>query len=255
MNKKQNPLDEQRLQEQLSYLRLPYMLEHYSQLASYAATHHQSPLQLLAKLVEGEADHKRDRSIQWRIKQAGLPLIKDLADVQWNWPTSINREHIKDLFRLQFIPQKQNVIFVGGVGVGKTHLAIALAHAACHKRHSVLFSTAVEIVHTLTAAQPIGEFKNTLKKYTRPELLVIDELGYLPIDKFGADCLFQVISTRYEKAPTIITTNKPYKKWSELFANDSTLASAVLDRLLHHAQTILIEGQSFRMKDRIKEQA
>lgn len=253
MTKKQPNLDEQRLQEQLSYLRLPYMLEHYSQLASYAATHKHTALQLLAKLVEGEADHKRDRSVQWRVKQAGFPLIKDINDFQWDWPTSINREHIQDIFRLQFIPQKQNIIFMGGVGVGKTHLAIALAHAACQKRHSVLFSTAVDIVNTLTAAQKIGQFKSTLKKYTRPELLLMDELGYLPIDKFGADCLFQVISTRYEKACTIITTNKPYKKWPELFANDTTLTSAVLDRLLHHAQTVLIEGKSYRMKDRIKE--
>ncbi len=254
MTGKQPSADEQRLQEHLRYLRLPYMLEHYSLLTSYAATHNHTPLQLLAKLIEGEADHKRDRSIQWRIQQAGFPLIKHIADFQWSWPSGINRDHIQDIFRLQFIPQRQNIIFMGGVGVGKTHLAIALAHAACQKRHSVLFSTAVDIVNTLTAAQQIGQFKSALKKYTRPELLLMDELGYLPIDKFGADCLFQVISNRYEKAATIITTNKPYKKWPELFANDSTLTSAVLDRLLHHAQTILIEGKSYRMKDRIKEE-
>ena len=135
----------------------------------------------------------------------------------------------------------------------KPNLSIALGHAACVGGYSALFTTAVDIINTLAAAQSAGRLKREIGRYLKPGLLLIDELGYLPIDKHGADLLFQIISQRYERAPTVITSNRAYKHWSQIFNNDSTLTSAILDRVLHHADTVIIEGPSFRMKDEIQE--
>jgi DNA replication protein DnaC len=132
-------------------------------------------------------------------------------------------------------------------------LSIALGRAACLNGHSVLFTTAVDIINTLAAAQSAGRLKREFQRYLKPAVLIVDELGYLPIDKHGADLLFQIISQRYERAPMVITTNRAYKHWSQIFNNDSTLTSAILDRVLHHADTVIIEGKSFRMKDEIDE--
>ncbi len=139
-----------------------------------------------------------------------------------------------------------------GVGLGKTHLATAIAYTACLKGYSVLFATAIDVINTLAAAKSAGRLKQELKKYTKPALLVMDELGYLPIDKTGADLLFQVISLRYEQGATVMTSNRAFKDWPKIFNNDSTLTSAILDRLLHHAETVIIEGKSFRMKGRLE---
>jgi DNA replication protein DnaC len=125
--------------------------------------------------------------------------------------------------------------------------------AACLNGHAVLFTTAVDIINTLAAAQSAGRLKREFQRYLKPAVLIVDELGYLPIDKHGADLLFQIISQRYERAPMVITTNRAYKHWSQIFNNDSTLTSAILDRVLHHADTVIIEGKSFRMKDEIDE--
>jgi DNA replication protein DnaC len=137
---------------------------------------------------------------------------------------------------------------------GKTHLAIALGYAACLAGHRVLFTTAIDIINTLVAAQALNRLKAELKHYLRPAVLVIDELGYLPIDKTGADLLFQVLSGRYERGSCVLTTNLAFKHWTKIFNNDATLTSAVLDRLLHHAETVTIEGKSFRMKDQVPEE-
>jgi DNA replication protein DnaC len=206
----------------------------------------------LARLIEGEAQAREDRSIQRRIGLARLPVLKTLDQFQWSWPTKINRPQIQNLFRLRFIEEKGNVIFIANVGLGKSHLSIALAHAACLRGYPVLFTTAVDIINSLSAAQAQGSLKRELRKYLQPRLLVVDELGYLPIDKHGADLLFQVISERYERGALVITTNKAYKHWAEIFNHDSTLTSALLDRLLHHAETVIIEGKSYRMKDQIE---
>ncbi len=149
--------------------------------------------------------------------------------------------------------EKANVIFMGGVGLGKTHLATALAYEACLAGYTALHATAIDIVNTLAAAQSTNRLKSELKKYLSPQILLVDELGYLPIDKTGADLLFQVLSQRYETGSTIVTTNQAYKNWAKIFNNDATLTSAVLDRLLHHAETITIEGKSYRMKDQIED--
>lgn len=240
------------LHGQLARLQLPYVREHYQALAHQAATEQWSHVDYLARLIEGEAHRREDRSIQRRVKLARFPMLKTLQEFQWDWPKKINRLQIQNLFRLTFIEEKANVIFIGGVGLGKTHCCIALGHAACMRGYSVLFTTAIDIINTLSAAQAAGGLKRALPKYLKPRLLLIDELGYLPIDKFGADLLFQIISQRYERGAIIITTNRTFKHWPEIFNNDSTLTSALLDRLLHHAETVLIEGKSYRMKDQIE---
>ena len=206
----------------------------------------------LEKLADGEACLRRDRSIERRIRLARFPVIKTLDQFNWSWPKKINRLQVQNLFRLKFIKDKSNVIFLGGVGLGKTHFASALGYTACLKGNSVLFATAIDVINTLTAAKASGRMKQELKKYTRPALLILDELGFLPIDKAGADLLFQVISLRYEQGALVITSNRAFKDWPEIFNNDSTLTSAILDRLLHHAETVVIEGKSYRMKDQIE---
>jgi DNA replication protein DnaC len=205
----------------------------------------------LDRLLEGECQRREINSIARRVKNARFPVPKALEGFDWNWPKKINRPQIQNLFRLAFLEDHANVIFIGGVGLGKTHLATALGREACEKGRTVLFTTAVDIVNTLAAAQIARSLRQELKRYTRPDLLIVDELGYLPIDKLGGDLLFQVFSERYERGPVIITTNKAYKHWPSIFNNDATLTSAVLDRLLHHAETLIVEGPSYRMKDRI----
>jgi DNA replication protein DnaC len=240
------------LAQHLAYLKLAFVREHYQPLAQEAANAHWGHVEYLASLIQGEALAREQRSIARRIRLARFPVIKTLDAFQWNWPRKINRMQVQELFRLRFIEHKANVIFLGGVGLGKTHLATALGYAACQKGHSVLFATAVEVVNTLSAAQRAGRLNQALGRYLKPSVLLLDELGYLPIDKTGADLLFQIISHRYERGAMVITSNRVFKKWAEIFNNDATLTAALLDRLLHHAETVLIEGTSFRMKDQIE---
>lgn len=240
------------LNDRLKYLKLGFILENYEMLSNKAAQENWPHIDYLVPLVQGEAERRLDRSIKRRVNLARFPQIKTLDQFRWNWPTKINEIQIKNLFRLKFIEEKANVIFLGGVGTGKSHLAIALGYRACLKMHSVLFTTAVDIINNLSAAQSTGRLKYELNKYIKPSLLICDEIGYLPIDKIGADLLFQVISHRYERGAMIITSNRAYKDWPKTFNNDSTLTSAILDRVLHHAETIVIEGKSYRMKDEIE---
>ena len=241
------------LPRQLQYLRLNFFLDNYKTLAQQATAEAPwDPIKFLTQLVEGETLLRTERSTQRRIRLARFPVVKTLDQFQWSWPKKINRLQIQHLFRLEFIEHRANVILLGGVGLGKSHLAIALGYRACLKGHSVLFTTAVDVINTLAAAQKAGRLKQELNKYLKPKLLILDELGYLPIDKVGADLLFQIISQRYEQGAIIITSNRVFKKWPEIFNNDSTLTSAILDRLLHHAETVIIEGKSYRMKDQIE---
>jgi DNA replication protein DnaC len=242
-------LDNPTLREQLDALKMIYCREHFEALAREAAQNHWDHVGYFSRLIEGEAAGREDRSIARRIKLARFPVIKTLEQFQWSWPTKINRAQIQNLFRLNFIEEKVNPIFLGGVGLGKSHLSIALAHAACLRGHSVLFTTAIDIINTLAAAQASGSLKRAMQLYIRPTVLLCDELGYLPVDKRGADLLFQILSARYERSSTIVTSNRVYKTWSEIFNNDSTLTSALLDRLLHHSETVLIEGPSYRARE------
>jgi DNA replication protein DnaC len=240
------------LTQQLDYLKLPFIKAHHSEFAREAGPKNWDHQEYLCRLVDGEFSHRQQRSIQRRVQAARFPVLKTLEQFRWDWPKKINRLQLQNLFRLEFIPAKGNVIFLGTVGVGKTHLATALGYAACLEGYSVLFADAIAVVNDLTAAQKTGSLKRALKKYLRPQVLYLDEVGYLAIDQGGADLLFQIISQRYERGSIILTTNKPFRQWPSIFNNDSTIASAVLDRLLHHAETVLIEAPSYRMKDQIE---
>lgn len=247
------PSDQTQLDVQLQRLHLQYIQSNYQTLARKAAEQQHSYLDYLAQLVEGEFTTREMRSIERRIKNARFPVRKTLDDFQWSWPKKINRLQIQNLFRLDFIATCTNVVMIGNVGLGKTHLSIALGHAACTSGHSVLFTTAIDIINTLASAQSAGQLKREIRRYVKPAVLIVDELGYLPVDKHGADLLFQIISGRYERAPTVINTNRTYKHWAQIFNNDSTLTSAILDRIMHHVDTVIIEGKSFRMKDEVEE--
>ncbi len=237
----------------LLYLKLSYFKEHHLSLAKEAVEKNWTQLDFLSRLAEGETLRRKDRATQRRIAAARFPILKTLEQFNWTWPKKVNRPQVQNLFRLSFLKERGNVIFMGGVGLGKTHLATALAYEGCLCGHTTLFTTAIDIVNTLGAAQAVNRLKSELKKYLTPAILLVDELGYLPIDKNGADLLFQVFSERYETGSTIVTTNQAYKNWAKIFNNDATLTSAVLDRLLHHAETITLEGKSYRMKDQIEE--
>jgi len=241
------------LEKHLAYLKLPYIKENYESIAVTAARKEWTHTHFLSELIKQESGLRRDRMIQRRIRMAKFPVIKTMEHFNWSWPKKINRVQIENLFRLKFIEGKSNVIFIGSVGVGKTHIATALGYQACLKANTVLFTSAIDAVNNLVAAQRAGLLKQELKKYLKPSLLYIDELGYLPIDKTGADLLFQIISQRYEQGSIIITTNRVFREWPKIFNNDSTLTSALLDRLLHHTEAVVIEGDSYRMREEKKE--
>ena len=248
--KKNDPTTQ--LIENLVYLKLPWTRENYEALAAEAAQKNWTPAEFLCRLVEGETNLRMNRAMERRIQNARFPVIKNLEQFDWTWPKKINRAQIQNLFRLQFIKKKENVIFLGGVGLGKSHLATALGYHACLEGYRTMFTSAANIINNLSAAQKAQRLKQGLRKYQKPELLIIDELGFMPIDKHGSDMLFQVISQRYEQGSIVLTTNKVFKEWPSIFNNDSVITSAILDRLLHHADTAAIEGKSYRMKERIE---
>jgi DNA replication protein DnaC len=240
------------VEQYLRALKLAFIAEHYGELAQHAAHKQWSHLDDLGQLVEGEALLRQDRATKNRIRLARFPVLQTLDQFRWDWPTQINRALIQHHFTLSFLKDHMNVIYLGGVGLGKTHLAIALGYEACLKGYSVLFASAIDVINTLVAAKSAGRLKQEIKKYAKPTLLILDEIGYLPIDKSGADLLFQVISVRYEHGSTLVTSTRAFKDWPKIFNNDSTLTAALLDRLLHHADTVVIEGKSYRMKGQLE---
>jgi DNA replication protein DnaC len=236
----------------LRYLKLSFLRENHEAYGARAAQKQLSHHEFLRSLIKGEADRRKDNAVKLRIKQARFQTLKTLDQFDWEWPDKINRLQVQNLCRLKFMETHTNIILLGTTGLGKSHLAAAIGLKACQKRITTLFTTAVDVINDLTAAQEMGQLKNVIKKYIKPRLLILDELGYLPIDKIGADLLFTIISKRYETSSTIITSNRAYKDWAEIFNNDSTLTSVLLDRVLHHAETVLIEGKSYRMKNEIE---
>ena len=179
--------------------------------------------------MQGEYELRRQRLIQRRIKEARFPVIKTLEQFRWDWPKKINRLAVQNLFRLNFVRDKANVILLGTVGLGKSHLASALGYAACQAGLAVRFANAINVINELSAPQKEGRLKRQLHQYLRPELLILDEVGY-------------------ENRSTIMTSNRPLEEWSKLLGDVPT-AGAILDRFLHHAQTIAITGRSYRLKD------
>lgn len=236
--------------DNLRALRLSYIEANAVPSAAAAARDGKSHLQFLEELIAAEAALSSDRSVARRIVAARFPVLKTMAGWNWSAPRKINRMLLESLLRLDFLSTHTNVILLGGVGLGKTHLATALGHAACLQKQSVLFASAIDVVNRLSTAQSAHALAREIRRYETPRLLILDELGYLPLDKRGAELLFQVISKRYERGSTIVTTNIAFKEWPRIFAGDATMTSALLDRLLHHAETIVIEGDSYRSPKR-----
>jgi DNA replication protein DnaC len=234
--------------ERLDYLKLPHVAENYEALAKQAAQKHWTHVEYLERLLEGEYQARQHRAVERRIQAARFGAIKTLDSFEWDWPKKINEAQIRNIFRLGFVSQKSNVIFMGRCGTGKSHLAAALGYHACQHGHSVLFTSAIDALNRLVAAKAAHRLRTELRRYLAPSVLVCDEIGYLPLDKAGADLVFQLISQRYEQGSLILTTNTEYKRWSEIFNNDAGLTSAILDRVLHRAETVVIEGKSYRMK-------
>lgn len=234
------------LAQNLRTLTLTYMAEHATNAAAEAARSGHGHLVYLERLIAAEIAARHDRSITRRLAAARFPVLKTMAGWNWAWPTKINRMQFEHLLQLGFLESHTNVILLGPTGVGKTHLACALGHAACLQRHHVLYASAIDVVNRLSAAHAVSQLASEIKRYTAPRLLILDELGYLPLDKRGGELLFQIISKRYEAGSTIITTNIAFKAWPAIFAGDATMTSALLDRLLHHAETLVIEGDSYR---------
>lgn len=247
MRKSGNPNREERLRQNLKALGLQKIAEIFPEYTRQASQAQIGYVEYLDHLVAQEAAWRHERMVKYRIGAAKLPFRKALADYDFSWPSRINKQKVLDLFDLSFVERKSNAVLIGQTGLGKTHLCVALAFAACEANLSVRFTTAIGMVNHLTAAMADHTLVPKLKQYTRPKLLVIDELGYLPIDRKGADLIFQVVSARYEQGSIALTTNRPFKHWGEVM-NDNTLASAMIDRLGHHAEVVVIEGKSYRMR-------
>lgn len=205
----------------------------------------------LYELTNLEIELMNERAIYGCVRTAGFPFIKTFEDFDFSFQPTINKEQILDFKNLRFIENKENIIFVGSPGVGKTHLAISIGITAAQNRDSTYFINCNDLIANLKKANSENRFMNRLKHYSKYKLLIIDEVGFLPIDREGANMLFQLINKRYENHSTIITTNKPFGKWHEIFG-DVTLANAILDKLLHHSHIININGNSYRLRDKLK---
>jgi len=249
MAKRASKLQEQ-LERDLAALKLHTMAQEYANVFDEAAQEKRSMLQAFAHLVALEATERAERSLQRRIKRARLPKRKTLEEYDFTFPSRIPKQKILRAFDCDFIEQRANVVFIGNQGTGKTHLLTALGYAACEKGIPVRFTRAIDMINDLTAAQVDGTLGRALKAYINPVLLLMDELGYLPIDKRGADLLFQVVAARYETGSIALTTNRVFKDWGAILDVDNTLATALIDRLMHHGEAIVIQGKSYRMKDR-----
>lgn len=234
-------MDIEDLKQQAKKLKLHGLLAHWDAL-------HEAQLPLIRDLLQWEAVERKQRGLERRLDQAHLGTFKPLADFDWDWPTQCDRGAVSDTLQLEFIPTATNIILMGPNGIGKSTIAQNIAHYAVLQGHTALFVSAAQILGDLTAQDGDNALRRRLKHYTKPELLVIDEIGYLSYGTRHADLLFEIVSRRYELKPTIVTTNKAFAEWGEVFPNASCVVSLV-DRLIHHSELIVLEGDSYRMKE------
>lgn len=240
-----------KLIENLEYLKLTQMVYHLDETIDFMNRNELSFTDALIKLTDYEIDMKEINMVRAMVKVAAFPHLKEIKDFDFSFQPSINKEQILDFETLRFIERKENIVFLGSSGVGKTHLATSIGIAAAKKRTSTYFIKCNDLILNLKKAQLENRMETRLKHYSKYKLLIIDEIGYLPIDEDDAKLFFQLIDMRYEKKSTIFTTNSNFKSWGEIF-QDPKIANAILDRVLHHASVVNIVGDSYRLKNHIQ---
>jgi DNA replication protein DnaC len=246
-----SPAQLERLGEHLRKLRLLKSGERLEAILQEAASRELPYAEFLEQVLGEEVAAKTSKNIAMRTAMARFPFVKPLETFDFTYQPSIDSKQVQQLASCHYIEHGDNVIVLGPPGVGKTHLAVSLGLKAIEHGYRVLFSTAAHLIAVLTKAHAEGRLDERLKFYTTPRLLIVDEIGYLPIDRVGANLFFQLISRRYERGPMILTSNQSFGAWGEVFG-DRIIATAILDRLLHHAVTLNIRGNSYRLKEKLK---
>ena len=236
------------LQHHLKKLRLPTVLREYDKLARQCAAENKDHVQYLLRLCELELIERERRMIERRIKAAKFPATKSLDSFDFKVIPSVNKVLTMELARCAFVDRRENVIALGPSGTGKTHVALGLGLAACQRGLKVRFTTAAALVHELIEAVDERRLQRLQKLLVSQDLLIIDELGFVPLSKTGAELLFEVISQRYERGSIIITSNLPFDEWTEVFGSER-LTGAILDRLTHHVHILEMNGESFRLRE------
>lgn len=234
----------------LDKLKMPKMKELLPGYLDKAVTSEKSTIDILNELTEAEINYREDRARQINLKISHFPFMKTIKDFDFQYQPSLNKSQIMDLLSLRFIEQNENILFIGSSGVGKTHLATSIGMEASSKRNSTYFIHFNDLMTKFKVAAQEGRIESVVKHYSKYKVLIIDEIGYLPIDKDSANGFFQLVTSRYERRPIILTTNQPLSKWGEVFG-DYTLANAIIDRLVHHSYIIKITGQSYRIKGKL----
>ncbi len=245
-----NPLLE-RLHTALNTLQLAEVEALLESHLEQAAQQDKTYADFLCPLLEAEVQARRTRALASRMRMAGFPTVKTLDQFDFSFQPSIDERQVRELATLRFVHEASNIILLGPPGVGKTHLALGLAVAAIEGGFSAYFVSAHDLVTDLGKAAREGKSDARLRHYLKARVLVVDEVGYLPLDSMGATIFFQLISARYERGSILLTSNKSYADWGQVFG-ETTIATAILDRLLHHSTTLNIRGESYRLKERKK---
>lgn len=238
-----------RIRENLTLLKMKHTLEILDNYLERAVKDDLNIIEVLDHILVEESRQKRKRAVETQIQTSGFPMRKKLEDFDFSFQPSIDKRQIDELATMRFLENAENIVFLGPPGVGKTHLATALGLEAADYRRSTYYINCHTLIEQLKKAHYENRLQDKLKTLAKYKLLVIDEIGYLPMDIQGANLFFQLIARRYEKNSTIFTSNKTFSQWNDVFA-DVTIASAILDRVLHHCTVINIKGESYRLKER-----
>ena len=246
-------LQQQRITELCEQLKMARLGSEWPALAQDAAREEASFADFLEKALSSEVEARDERRLTVMTKLATMPAIKTLEQFDWSHAGGVPKAQIQELAHLAFVQRTENVVLLGPSGVGKTHLALALAHRALAAGHKVRFLTAADLMLQLASAKSQGRLKEYFNRAVLgPKLLIVDEIGYLPFGRDEANLFFNVVAKRYERGSMVLTSNLPFTQWAGAFADDQTLTAAMLDRLLHHAHIVQITGESYRLKDKRK---